>query len=137
MTQLNQQLRLGVTSLRDSPLGIQGCLHVLIEEPSPTHQMIPFSASSIPYSIHFQIVNELPENKVSKRLPLGKYFAFRKHAHKLSGASSSLQACLARSAWLKVRMSQNPISLLDFGSRILSQLNQAIFLLPFSTPNKY
>ena len=45
---------------------------------------------------------------VSSKSPLGKYLAFNNLAHRLSGNSINLQACLANNAWLNVLRSLKP-----------------------------
>lgn len=65
------------------------------------------------------------------------YFALSSLATKLSGFIRSLQACLAKRAWLKALISLNPMPPMDFGNIILSHATHAIFLLPASTPHQY
>jgi hypothetical protein len=94
---------------------------------------MPFFSRSSPCSIDFQVGETSAENTVSTNSPLGKYLAVNSWAHKLSGNWIRRHACLANNAWLKRRISQNPIPPMHFGMSNLSQAIQCTLCCPPSS----
>ena len=132
----NRQLVLLPVIFSREYLGIQLSLQIWILLPFPTHHhMIPFlealtKLNSLPGG------DESVGNIVSISSPFGKYLAFNRQAHRLSGCATSLQASLANRARLNHFISREPIPPMCLSNIIFSQAIQCTFLRSGSSPRQ-
>ena len=107
-TVFNRQPLLGVIGRRVHSLGNQGSSHIFTLLPFPTRQIMPFFRTFTPCKILRQVYDIPPLLDAFSTSPWGKYFARKTCAQRDVGSCTSLHACLASIAKLKVWISLNP-----------------------------